>query len=180
MGQADAGCHSEPTSPAQVLKTTRLENKARHARPFGWQDSLRAQCVFTDIVGGEVTVSVRWAAFLENPAWRQLEVVAYIQDWLPDNLDYVGRILRPTSLPAFAPREPCMPAPSTPEPLLESSVQIEELSDDDNARSMNAADRAVLAAAAELPEPDDSTYQAELAGLLDEFSRKRKFDAIED
>ena len=50
-----------------------------------------------------------------------------------------------------------MPAPSTPEPLLESSVQIEELSDN-----------------------DDPEYQAELAGLLDEFSRKRKFDAIED
>ena len=142
----------------EVVKTTKLENKSRHARPFGWQDSLRAQCVFTDMVGGEVTVSVRWAAFLENPAWRQLDVVAHVQDWLPGNLDYVGRILRPISLLADAPPVPCMPAPSTPEPLLESSVQIEELSDDD------------------VPE-----YQAALAGLLDEFrSQKRKFDAIED
>ena len=109
-------------------------------------------------MGGEVTVSVRWAAFLENPAWRQLDVVAHVQDWLPGNLDYAGRILRHTSLLAYAPPVPCPPAPSTPEPPLESSVQIEELSDDDG------------------PE-----YQAELAALLDEFhSRKRKFDALED
>ena len=142
----------------EVIKSTKLENKARHARPFGWQESLRAWCVFADAMGGEVVVSVRWGALLEKPAWRQLDVVAYVQDWLPDHLDYVGRILRPTSLLAYAPPVPCPPAPSTPEPLLETSVQIEELSDDD------------------VPE-----YQAELADLLDEFrSRKRKFDAIED
>ena len=70
----------------EVFKTAKLENKARHARPFGWQNSLRAQCVFADLAGGQATVTVRWAAFLENPAWCQLEVAAYIHDWLPDNL----------------------------------------------------------------------------------------------
>ena len=160
----------------EVLKSTKLENKARHARPFGWQESLRAWCVFADAMGGEVVVSVRWGALLENPAWRQLDVVAYVQDWLPDHLDYVGRILRP--LPACDAPVPLLPAPSTPE-LLESSVQIEELSEDeeDGPCSMNAADRALVAAAAELPEPDVS---AELADMLDNFSRKRKFDDVED
>ena len=79
----------------------------------------------------------------------------------------------------FAPRMSCLPAPSTPEPL-ESSVQIDELSDDDEEDgpcSMNAADRALVAAAAELPEPDVS---AELADMLDNFYRKRKFDDVED
>ena len=43
----------------EVFKTRALENRARHARPFGWQDSLRAQCVFADRAGGEAQVSVR-------------------------------------------------------------------------------------------------------------------------
>ena len=172
----------------EVFKTRALENRARHARPFGWQDSLRAQCVFADRAGGEAQVSVRWAAFLENPAWRQLQVVTYIWEWLPDHLDFVGRVLHPEfNLPAFPPRLSEMPAPSTPEPP-DSSDRIEELSEE--AANDSVLDPATLEfmaerrarASAEEPPKDELTRQAEAVASLSEYlrSRKRKFDAIED
>ena len=169
-----------------MFKTGALENRARRARPFGWQDSLRAQCVFADMAGEETAVSVRWAAFLENPAWCQLQLVAYIQEWLPDNLGFVGRILHPEfNLPAYAPQLSCMPAPSTPEPP-DSSVRIEELLEGDDAVLDPAiwevmAERRARASAE--PPREELTRQAEAIASVNEFllrSQKRKFDVIED
>ena len=48
-----------------------------------------------------------------------------MQDWLPSNLGYVGNVLRPLQLMGYAP-----PAPSTPPWPFESSVQIEDVSEE--------------------------------------------------
>ena len=49
-----------------------------------------------------------------------------MQDWLPGNLRFVGKVLTLRPQMAYTP-----PAPSTPDWIINSSVQIEDVSKDD-------------------------------------------------
>ena len=111
----------------EVLKTSDLSSaKSRSVRPHGWQRTLVARCVLADSFGGQCVTSIRWPALLENATWARLDVVRFVQDWLPSNLGYVGKILHPQPRMVYTP-----PAPSTPWPFESSTVQIEEVSEDE-------------------------------------------------
>ena len=110
-----------------VFKTSDLSSvKSRSVRPYGWQRTLVARCVLADSFGGQCVTSIRWPALLENATWARLDVVRYVQDWLPSNLEYVGKILHPQPRMVYV-----SPAPSTPWPYESSTVQIEEVSEDE-------------------------------------------------
>ena len=111
----------------EVLKTSDLSSaKSCSVRPHGWQRTLVARCVLADSFGGQCVTSIRWPALLENATWARLDVVRFVQDWLPSNLGYVGKILHPQPRMVYTP-----PAPSTPWPFESSTVQIEEVSEDE-------------------------------------------------
>ena len=65
--------------------------------------------------------SLRWSALVENANWAQNDVVRYVQDWLPGNLQFVGRVMNQQP-----PVLPNPPSPRTPDWFYTSSVQIEE------------------------------------------------------
>ena len=121
----------------EVIKTHDLSTaKSRSARPHGWERSLVAECVLADPFGGELEASIRWPALLENATWAQNEVVLCVQDWLPGNLRFVGKVLTLRPQMAYTP-----PAPSTPDWIINSSVQIEDVSKDDEEEGLREEDR---------------------------------------
>ena len=111
----------------EVLKTHDISSaKSRSVRPHGWQRSLVARCVLADPFGGQHVARIQWPALLQNATWAKMDVVQYVQDWLPNNLGYFGAILHPQPRMAYvAP----MPAPTTPWTFEDSTVQIEEVAE---------------------------------------------------
>ena len=78
----------------EVIKTHDISGtKSRSVRPHGWQQCLVAKCLLADPFGERFEASLTWPALVENAIWAQNDVVRYIQDWLPGNLQYVGRII---------------------------------------------------------------------------------------
>ena len=72
-------------------------------------------------IRGVFEASLRWPALVENANWAQNDVVRYVQDWLPGNLSFVGRVMNQQP-----PVLPNPPSPRTPDWFYTSSVQIEE------------------------------------------------------
>ena len=77
--------------------------------------------MLADPSGGVFEASLRWPALVENANWAQNDVVRYVQDWLPGNLQFVGRVMNQQP-----PVLPNPPSPRTPDWFYTSSVQIEE------------------------------------------------------
>ena len=111
----------------EVFKNSVISSaKSRSVRPHGWQRSLVARCVLADPFGGQHVARIQWPALLQNATWAKMDVVQYVQDWLPNNLGYIGAILHPQPRMAYvAP----MPAPTTPWTFEDSTVQIEEVAE---------------------------------------------------
>ena len=106
----------------EVIKTHDISStKSRSVRPHGWQQCLVAKCLLADPSGGVFEASLRWPALVENANWAQNDVVRYVQDWLPGNLQFVGRVMNQQP-----PVLPNPPSPRTPDWFYTSSVQIEE------------------------------------------------------
>ena len=129
MGRQNQGHSIGPTaSPDQ--------GSDQDARPLYCQEPLGATTWVGAVSGGQVCAgrpirgeleaSIRWPALLENATWARNEVVLYVQDWLPGNLRFVGKVLSPRPQMAYTP-----PAPSTPDWIINSSVQIEDVSKED-------------------------------------------------
>ena len=111
----------------EVFKTHDISaNKSRSVRPHGWQQCLVAKCLLADPFGERFEASLTWPALVENAIWAQNDVVRYIQDWLPGNLQYVGRIINQQPPPL-----PNPPSPMTPDWFYTSSVQIDEVESDE-------------------------------------------------
>ena len=111
----------------EVFKNSVISSaKSRSVRPHGWQRSLVARCVLADPFGGQYVARIQWPALLQNATWAKMDVVQYVQDWLPNNLGYIGAILHPQPRMAYvAP----MPAPTTPWTFEDSTVRIEEVAE---------------------------------------------------
>ncbi len=114
----------------EVLKTHDISaNKSRSVRQHGWQQCLVAKCMLADPFGDVIEVPINWPALVENELWAQNDVVRWVQDWLPGNLDYVGRVLnQPPPQPQLP--MPSPPSPMSPEWLNTSTVQIDEVNEE--------------------------------------------------
>ena len=111
----------------EVIKTHDISStKSRSVRPHGWQQCLVAKCLLADPFGERFEASLNWPALIEHANWAQNDVVRYIQDWLPGNLQYVGRVMKQPPPPLPSP-----PSPMTPDWFNASTVQIDEVKSDE-------------------------------------------------
>ena len=122
----------------EVYKCTFLEHQERRVRPTDWQSAFEVQAVMADHSGARLVVPINLFTFVMNPRWAAHSIVRYIDEWLPEHMEYVGKVLHPNVL-AYS-----LPAPAPPYPGLltlvdESTIVIEEV--DENDEEERAASR---------------------------------------
>jgi len=160
-------------SIVSVHKGEKLEHD-RRARPFGWERAFSVGCMLRGPDGVCVQVVMTMQALLQNPDWAKDPKIAYVRDWLPSNLAHLGavfseRLPHPVTPQCHPGRPEVAGRPrvdknqwtkAPPNPLRfqdidlaperailneQSSVQIEELPDDED--SEGEFDLAVVLAA---------------------------------
>jgi hypothetical protein len=126
----------------EVYTTKRLSNDTRAVRPPGWEDAFAVSCLLGDAHGGSVRTGIRLRALAMNPQWKAHPILSFIKDWLPSNLGCTGPVLKP---PPLLPAEPAPPSPRCPDAFVESTVRIEDITEEAVAdESMNPEEMAEL------------------------------------
>ena len=79
--------------------------------------------VLADSCGERVRTRINFFCFIMNPDWRKHSVVKYVESWLPENLDYVGPVLKPPARPSPIPTAPPSPRSPALDALLEETLR---------------------------------------------------------
>ncbi len=103
----------------EVWKTERLENDTRKVLPPFWESAFDVKAVLAGAHGTTLKVSINLFTFMQNPTWRKDRIVKYLQDWVPQNLDYCGPVLN-------QPARPSAPPPLPPSPRSPATVRLVE------------------------------------------------------
>jgi hypothetical protein len=142
----------------EVYKVRKLENVARQVRPHSWENAFELEIIVSDVSGGHADVRINLFCFMMNPTWKNHSIVKYLADWLPANLSYRGPVLKmPTIFKADVALPPC---PNTPDHVIKSTVQIEEMDEEATAKAKSddiefAEMRAIIAAGPQDSDGDD-------------------------
>ena len=113
----------------KITKQREIENNTRRVLPIHWETALEVTACLADTDGATTLVGINLFTFLMNKQWAQRIPLAYITNWMPQNLRYTGDVLRPPVVFHLT------PSPPTPDyagdALLDSTVSFQEVETDE-------------------------------------------------